>query len=102
VTTATPGRGASPLRQVLAEVRAGTAMTLDEVARHVGVSRDEASAMVDHWVRKGRLTVDDLGAACPSAGCGSCSSGRGSEPGCGSASPAERPTLLAISFRRPD
>jgi hypothetical protein len=53
-------------------------------------------------VRKGRLTVDDLGAACPSGGCGSCSSGHGGEPGCGSASPAERPTLLAISFRRPD
>jgi hypothetical protein len=102
VTAATPGRGAGPLRRVLAEVRAGTAVTMDEIAEHVGVSRDEASAMVDHWVRKGRLSVDDLGAACPSGGCGSCSSGHGDEPGCGSASPAQRPTLLAISFRPPD
>lgn len=97
----TPNRP-SPLRQVLAEVRAGTATTVTDLAARVGVSRDEASAMVDHWVRKGRLTADDLGAACPSAGCGSCSSGHGDEPGCGSASPADRPTLLAISFRRPD
>jgi hypothetical protein len=92
----------SPLRQVLAEVRSGTATSLSEVARRVGVSRDEASAMVDHWVRKGRLSVDDLGAACPSAGCGSCSSGHGDRPGCGSASPADRPVLLAISPRPPD
>jgi bacterioferritin-associated ferredoxin len=102
VTVPARVRATSPLRQVLAEVRAGTASSLDEIAAHVGVSRDEASAMVDHWVRKGRLTVDDLGTACPSGGCGSCSSGHGGAPGCGSASPAERPTLLAISFRRPD
>ncbi len=94
--------GGSPLRQVLAEVRAGTATSLTELASRVGVSRDEVSAMVDHWVRKGRLSADDLGAACPSGGCGSCSSGHGDEPGCGAASPSDRPTLLAISFRRPD
>jgi hypothetical protein len=92
----------SPLRQVLAEVRAGTATSLTQVAQRIGVSRDEASAMVDHWVRKGRLSVDDLGSACPSAGCGSCSSGHGDEPGCGSASPADRPVLLAISLRPPE
>jgi hypothetical protein len=91
---------ASPLRQVLAEVRAGTATSLTQLAEHVGVSRDEASAMVDHWVRKGRLAVDDLGTACPGGGCGSCSSGDGDRPGCGASSPAERTTLLAISFRR--
>jgi FeoC like transcriptional regulator len=90
----------SPLRQVLAEVRAGTASSLTQLAQNVGVSRDEASAMVDHWVRKGRLTVDDLGGACASGGCGSCSSGHGDQPGCGAASPADRPTLLTISFRR--
>lgn len=92
----------SPLRQVLAEVRAGTATSLSDVARRVGVSRDEASAMVEHWVRKGRLSVDDLGSACPSAGCGSCSSGHDDQPGCGSASPADRPVLLAISLRPQD
>lgn len=97
----TSARPTSPLRQVLNEVREGTATSLTQIAERVGVSRDEAAAMVDHWVRKGRLTVDDLGAACPSGGCGSCSSGHGDQPGCGAASPADRPTLLAISFRRP-
>ena len=98
----TPPNRQSPLRQVLAEVRAGTASTVTELSARVGVSLDEASAMIYHWVLQGRLTADDLGAACPSGGCGSCSSGHGNEPGCGSASPADRPTLLAISFRRPE
>lgn len=93
---------ASPLRRILTEVRAGTATSLTDLAERVGVSRDEASAMVDHWVRKGRLSIDDVGAACAAGGCGSCSSGNGDQPGCGASSPADRPTLLAISFRRPD
>lgn len=93
-------RPASPLRQVLTEVREGRAASLTQLAERVGVSRDEVAAMVDHWVRKGRLTVDDLGGACASGGCGSCSSGRGEAPGCGASSPADRPTLLAIGFRR--
>ncbi|NMO92740.1 FeoC-like transcriptional regulator [Actinomycetospora sp. TBRC 11914] len=93
-------RAPSPLRQVLTEVREGRAASLTQLAERVGVSRDEVSAMVDHWVRKGRLTVDDLGGACASGGCGSCSSGHGDQPGCGASSPADRPTLLAISFRR--
>jgi hypothetical protein len=91
----------SPLRAVLAEVSGGRAASLAEVARRVGVSRDEAAAMVEYWVRKGRLTADDLGAACPSGGCGSCSSGHGDRPGCGASSPADRPVLLAIGVRPP-
>ena len=58
--------------------------------------------MVDYWVRKGRLSVDDVGNACPSGGCGSCGSGHDGGPGCGAAAPTDRPTLLAISVRRPD
>jgi bacterioferritin-associated ferredoxin len=89
----------SPLRQVLAEIRSGRASSIAEVADRVGVSRDEASAMVDHWVRKGRLDVRDLGDACGGGGCGSCSSGHDGAPGCGSG--PQRPVLLAISPRPP-
>ena len=92
----------SALRQVLTEVSTGGG-TLAQVAARVGVSSDEASAMVDYWVRKGRLTVDDLGNACPSGGCGSCGSGTpDGDAGCGSAGPSDRPVLLAISVRPPD
>jgi hypothetical protein len=89
----------SALRQVLEEVRSGRARGLDDLARRVGVSRDEASAMVDHWVRKGRLDVADLSAACSSGGCGSCPSGDHGSPGCGAGD--GRPVLLAISVRPP-
>lgn len=47
----------SPLRRILEEINgAHEAVGLDEIARRIGVTRDEADAMVAYWVRK---------AACP-------------------------------------
>lgn len=94
----------APLRQVLAEVKssAGGGISLSEIARKVGVSNDEASSMIDYWVRRGKLSVDDLGNACASGGCGSCAHGKDGEPGCGASAPGQGPVLLAISVRRPD
>ncbi|MER7504341.1 FeoC-like transcriptional regulator [Nonomuraea pusilla] len=60
------------LRQVLAEIVAarGTAH-LGEIARRAGITRDEAEAIVDYWVERGRLSRDRLG-GCPPRGCGGC------------------------------
>ncbi|MCW2901407.1 MAG: hypothetical protein JWO67_3672 [Streptosporangiaceae bacterium] len=92
----------SALRQLLKEIsEARGGVSIDDIARKVGVSRDEADAMVDYWVRKGRLSVDDLAAGCPSGGCGGCAQGVKGKPGCGS-SPGNGPVLLAITIpRRP-
>ena len=94
----------SALRQVLAEVKAsaGGGISLAEVARKVGISSEEASSMIDYWARKGRLSVDDIGNACASGGCGSCAHGHNDAPGCGAAAPGKGPVLLAISVRPRD
>lgn len=90
----------SPLRQILKEITASRGgVSLDEIARRVGVSRGEAESMVGYWVRKGRLSAEDMAAACPSGGCGGCAHGDDGKPGCGSR--RDGPVLLAISVRRP-
>lgn len=68
----------STLRAVLAAVRAARPGTgLDDVARSLGLSRDEVDAMVDFWVRRGELTAEPL-RGCPSAGrCGARDGARG-------------------------
>lgn len=104
VGAAAPGaaagsRATSPLRRILEEINgAHEAVSLDEIARRIGITRDEADAMVAYWVRKGRLSSDDLTAACPSGGCGTCPSGDNGTPGCGTR--RDGPVLLAIT-RRP-
>jgi hypothetical protein len=87
----------SPLRQVLREIRSAGSASLDDVARAVGVSRDEVHAMVDYWVRRGQLSVEEIGRGCASGGCGSCPSGDDGAPGCGSPTTGG-PVLLAITI----
>lgn len=90
----------SALRQILKEITASRGgVSLDEIARRVGVSRGEAESMVGYWVRRGRLSAEDMAAACPSGGCGTCAHGDDGKPGCGSR--RDGPVLLAISVRRP-
>jgi hypothetical protein len=89
----------SMLRQVLARVRAGPPGTgLDDIARGLGVTRDEVDAMVEYWVRRGELVMDEL-SSCASGGCGGC---RFSAQGDGCYRPAPRsgPTLVAIRSAR--
>jgi hypothetical protein len=86
----------SALRQILKEITTSRGgVSLDEIARRVGVSREEAEAMVGYWVRKGRLSADDVASACPSGGCGGCARGDNGKPGCGSR--RDGPVLLAIT-----
>jgi hypothetical protein len=95
--------GGGALRAVLAEIRASRGdVSLTEVARRVGVSRDEVDAMVDYWVSRGALTSTEIGRTCgpgTSGGCGGCpSASRTGTPGCGTDGPAS-PVLLAITAR---
>ena len=59
-------RRPSPLRAVLAAVRTASSGTgLDEIARNLGLSRDEVDAMVDYWEQRGELAVDHGGGCLP-------------------------------------
>ncbi|MGI5162462.1 FeoC-like transcriptional regulator [Microbispora sp. H10830] len=89
----------SALRRVLEEITAARGgVSLDDIARRLGLGRDEVDAMVEYWVRKGRLSSDDIAAACPSGGCGTCALGDDGKPGCGTR--RDGPVLLAITVRR--
>lgn len=91
----------SPLRQVLAEIVASPGeRSLNDIAQRLDLSRDEVEAMVEYWVSRGRLTVDQIGGGCPPGGCGGC--GVAGQPGCasGGSSPlrgAGGPVLVTIS-----
>jgi hypothetical protein len=62
----------SALRAVLAAVTSASAGTgLAEIARRLDLSVDEVGAMVDYWVRRGRLVVEPL-AGCGPAACAGC------------------------------
>ncbi|MCE3550305.1 FeoC-like transcriptional regulator [Pseudonocardia sp. RS11V-5] len=87
----------SPLRAVLDAVDAGARSRADLGAR-TGLRPDVIDAALDHLVRMGRLEPSSLGGGCPPAGCGSCGSGVGGEPGCGTPS---RPVLVQLTRRRP-
>ena len=94
---------AAPLTAVLQAFEAGCG-TLDEVARSTSLDRDVVGAAVEHLVRIGRLHAGVLFVGCPDGGCGSCASGAGDAPGCGSTGPSEArsgPVLVALSLARP-
>jgi hypothetical protein len=97
VTTA-PAR---PLQAVLDAFTAGAA-SLDEVSRVTGLPRDLVDAAVDHLVRMGRVSAQELTVGCPDGGCGSCASGSGGSAGCGASGPSAArsgPVLVALSVR---
>lgn len=89
------GRAASPLRRVLAAVVEGRARTPEELAREAGVSRDEASAMLDYWVSRGRLTREEITPGCPAPDCGGCPLASG----CAGKIPGGAPALVTIGVR---
>ncbi|MEV6048288.1 FeoC-like transcriptional regulator [Streptomyces xanthochromogenes] len=89
----------STLRQVLAAIEsaARTGAGLDSVARSLGLSRAEVDAMAEYWVRKGRLTREEIGGGCPAAGCGGCPVARGA---CATSGGRPAPLLIALRPRR--
>jgi hypothetical protein len=94
---------APPLTAVLRAFEAGCG-TLDEVARATALDRDVVGAAVEHLVRLRRLDAGVLAVGCPDGGCGSCATGVGDAPGCGSAGPSATrsgPVLVALTLTRP-
>ncbi|MFE9537339.1 FeoC-like transcriptional regulator [Streptomyces sp. NPDC006691] len=91
----------SLLREVLARIEsaARTGAGLDAVARSMGLSRSEVEAMAEYWVRKGRLTREEIGGGCPPSGCGGCPI---ANSGCGTGGGRPAPLLVALRPRRPD
>lgn len=93
------GDAISILRAVLTAVRTAAPGTdLDDIARDLGLHRDELAAMIDYWVHRGELTLDTLG-GCPPAGCTGCPAGRG-RTGCPQPSTPGGAHLIAIRPRR--
>jgi hypothetical protein len=93
----------TPLRSVLAAFEDG-ARSRSEVCTATGLRRDVVDAAVEHLLRLGRLDARELTTGCPTGGCGSCASGEGDAPGCGSPGPSARrsgPVLVSLSVRRP-
>jgi hypothetical protein len=93
----------SPLTAVMQAFEAGCG-TLDEVARSASLDRDVVDAAVEHLVRLGRLNAGVLAVGCPDGGCGTCATGVGDAPGCGSPGPSATrsgPVLVALSLTRP-
>lgn len=95
----------SPLRRVLAALESGSA-SVEDIAKEAEVSVDEATLMLDHWVRVGAIVAAPLGRSC-GGGCRSCD--HGDEAGAtGCASPGSLdaarnggPVLVALTLRRP-
>jgi hypothetical protein len=85
----------SPLRRVLVAVREGRAHSLDDLAREAGVSPEEAAAMLDYWVARGRLTREEIAPGCSAASCGTCPV---AASGCATR-PRSGPALVAIGAR---
>ena len=89
----------TPLRAVLDAFGAGARSRAD-VARITGLRADTVDAAVEHLLRIGRLLGKELTTGCPSGGCGSCASGVGDQPGCGSSAPSPRrsgPALVELT-----
>ena len=95
---------ATPLRAVLDAMRDGVHSRTELVSR-TGLRADTVDAALDHLVRLGRVDVEQLSTGCPTGGCGSCPSGVGDQPGCGTHSSSRRsapgPVLLQLTLREP-
>lgn len=84
----------SELRRVLTEIRAAPpAGGLDELARRLGVCRDELDAMIGYWVHRGELVVEEM-AGCTSAGCAGCPMATAARGGC---TGPRRPGVVLLS-----
>ncbi len=67
-----------------------------EVGRMTGLRADVVDAAVEHLRRMGRLRADPVTTGCPDGGCGTCASGSGGAPGCGTG--RSGPVLVALSL----
>jgi hypothetical protein len=92
----------SPLRAVLDAFEHGAATRAD-IARSTGLRDDVVDAALEHLIRLGRISAQEMATGCPGGGCGSCASGVDGAPGCGASAPSPTrrgPALVQLSVRR--
>lgn len=94
-----------PLTAVSEAIAAGAAGAASraEIVRFTDLDPSVVDASLDHLIRMGRITTEQLSSGCPDDGCGGCSSGKADgSAGCGAAGPASArgPVLLKLT-RRP-
>ncbi|WP_199849550.1 FeoC-like transcriptional regulator [Blastococcus sp. Marseille-P5729] len=91
-----------PLTAV-SEAIAHGAVSRADIARRAGLDPSVVDASLDHLIRMGRITTEQLSSGCPDGGCGGCPSGKADgSAGCGASAPANArgPVLLKLT-RRP-
>lgn len=91
-----------PLTTVADAIAAG-AQSRRDLADRTGLDPSVVDAAIDHLIRLGRISTEQLGSGCPDTGCGSCASGKSDgTAGCGATGPANArgPVLLQLT-RRP-
>jgi bacterioferritin-associated ferredoxin len=86
------------LSAVLDAVRNG-ADQRQRIAEVTGLPRDVVDSAIEHLVRSGRLTAQDMAVGCPPSGCGTCSTA-GTRACSDQRSPGLTMLVLAPSFPR--
>lgn len=90
-----------PLSVVSAALAAGASSRAD-ISRRTSLDPSVVDAALDHLIRMGRITTEQLGTGCPDEGCGGCASGKADgTAGCGAAGPANArgPVMLKLGRR---
>ena len=85
-----------PLSRVSAAMRAGTTGRRG-IAEATGLDLAMVDAALDQLDRLGMIAREELGSACPTDGCGGCSS----SGSCGAKAPGRGPVMLTLRTRRP-
>ena len=89
---------AGPLRTVLTAFEEGAGSRAEVVAR-TRLTPGVVDAAIEHLVRMGRMTADELRLGCPDGGCTGCVSGTRGERGCPTG--PRGPVLVDLRVRRP-
>ncbi|MGW6945857.1 hypothetical protein [Streptomyces xanthophaeus] len=92
-------RGPGMLRRLLREFEeAAPGERLPQIAARLGITPAEAADLAGYWVRKGRITREEIGAP----DCDGCSfAARGCASSCPAPGGPSRPVLVALSPVRP-
>lgn len=86
-----------PLTLVHQALAAG-ARSRREIGARTSLDADVVDACLEHLVRMGRVTTEQLSAGCPSSGCGACPSASDAS-GCPRPGVGRGPVLLTLAAR---
>ena len=90
-----------PLSRVRDAIASG-AQSRSEITSRTGLDPSVVDASLDHLLRMGHLTTEELGGGCPEDGCSGCPSGRADgSAGCGASGPANARGPVLIKLEKP-